>query len=228
MTRSPLPARTRPRGRPRAGSGEDGRELILTAATDEFNERGYDGASMRSVARRAGVDPALVHHYFDSKAALLSEVIGAPLRIDQEVARALQGPRDQIGERLARWILTAWDEPATAKRGALILRSAIGNKLATPIIRQFISREVLGRIAHELGTQDAEFRATMAATQIIGLLVARYIVQLDAVASASIEELVARIGPVLQFHLVDSPGDPILPMTIDNDTKQENNSSHGE
>jgi AcrR family transcriptional regulator len=215
MTRSPLPARSRPRGRPRAGAGEDGRELILAAAGEEFAEQGYDGASMRSVARRAGVDAALVHHYFDSKAALFSEVIGTPLRIDQQIEQALQGPRDQIGERLARWILTAWDEPTTAKRGSLILRSAIGNKLATPIIRQFISREVLGRIAHELGTPDAEFRANMAATQIIGLLIARYIVQLDVVAHASIDELVARVGPVLQFHLVDAPAGPIRPAAID-------------
>src|SRR3954471_16920841 len=91
-----VPTPKRPRGRPRGG-GIDTRERIVSAAVDEFGERGYDGATMRGIASRAGVDSALVHHYFGTKADLFGETIGAPFRPDLAIPDLLAGPRDEVG-----------------------------------------------------------------------------------------------------------------------------------
>ena len=212
MTRSALPARGRPRGRPRAGTAGDRREQILAAATDEFAELGYDAASMRSIARRSDVDPALVHHYFDSKADLFTAAIGAPIRPDQMIAQIMAGPREEIGRRIVRYLLTTLDEPDTGKSAVALLRAALGNKAMTPLLAQFLSREVFARIARELGTPDAELRANLLAPQVVGVLITRYVLKLEPIAQASPDELVARIAPVLQFHLVGYPNPgPIVP-----------------
>lgn len=193
----------RRRGRPRGGS--DARERIVAAAADEFAERGYDAATMRGIATRAGVDSALVHHYFgggsNTKADLFAETVGAPLRPDRELPRLLAGDPDTLGERIVRFILESFEQPEVGKRGVVLLRTAIGNKAATPLLTGFLSRELLARIATALDAPDAELRASLAASQIAGLLVARYVLKLPGVASASVDDLVARIGPTLQRYL---------------------------
>lgn len=193
--------RPRRRGRPPRGEGGDARARILTAAADEFGELGYDGATMRGIAARAGVDPALLHHYFGSKADLLGEVVDAPMRPDIDVPRLLDGPRDALGEGIVRYVLEAWESPSTRARGTALLRAALGNKLTTPLLAGFLSRELIGRIAARLDTDDAALRAALAASQIAGLLVARYILQLAPIAEASVDELVQRIGPTIQRYL---------------------------
>lgn len=197
-----VPTPKRRRGRPRAGES-DARERILAAAADEFGEFGYDGATMRGIAARAGVDSALLHHYFGTKADLFTETVGVPLRPDLEVPRLLAGPRDEVGENLVRFLLTAMDDESTRKRTIPLVRAGLGNKFATPLLAGFLKRELIGRIAHELDVPDAELRASLVASQMAGLLVARYIVGLPALASASIEELIARVGPTVQRYLFD-------------------------
>jgi AcrR family transcriptional regulator len=189
------------RGRRRKGDG-DARAAILKAAGTEFLANGYDGTSLRAVARRAGVDPALVHHYFDDKAALFMESLEAPVRPQDIVQRALSGPRDRIGETVVRAVLEALDTPATRDRMRQLVRTALGHDFAARMLRQFVVREVLGRIAGAIDAPDAQFRATLAASQIVGLMVVRAGLQAEPLASASIDDVVARIGPVVQWHLV--------------------------
>ena len=201
-TDDPAPAARRPRGRPRKSeSSVDTRSLIVSAASTEFTAKGYDSTSMRAIARRAGVDPALVHHYFGDKADLFAETVGAPLRPDRLVAQVLAGPRDKVGENLVRALVTAIDEPRVSKRAVALLRTALGQEFAAALLRQFIAREVLGRIAATLDGENAELRASCAASQMVGLLVARYGVRIEPLASASVDEVVRRIGPVMQWHL---------------------------
>lgn len=191
-----------PRRRGRPPGGESGaRDRILAAAVDEFGEQGYDGATIRSIATRAGVDSALVHHYFGTKADLFAEAVGAPMRPDVDVPAILAGPRDELGEHLVRYILEAWERPDVRKRGVVLLRSAIGNRFATPLLAGFLSRELLGRIAAELDAPDAELRASLVASQVAGILIARHVLKLPAVAAASVDELVARIAPNVQRYL---------------------------
>lgn len=192
----------RGRGRPRGGSG-DARGRILKAATAEFADVGYDRATIRAIAARAGVDAALVHHYFGTKADLFADVLGFPLRPDLEVPLILRGPRERAGEEILRFLLTSFERPDVRRRGILLLRTAIGGKLATPLVTGFLTRELLPRIADALEAPDAQLRATLVASQVVGLLVARYVVRLPAVTDASVDELVARVGPTLQRYLFE-------------------------
>lgn len=191
----------RRRGRPRGGS--DARARILAAATDEFSEHGYDGATMRAIATRAGVDSALVHHYFGTKADLFTEIVGAPIRPDLDIPAILEGDRAQLGEAIVRYLLVRFEQPEVRRRGVLLLRNAIGNRLATPLLAAFLSRELLGRITAQLGGEDGELRASLAASQVAGMLVARYILKLPGIATASVDDLVAWIGPTIQRYLTE-------------------------
>ena len=191
----------RRRGRPRGVS--DSRERIIAAAVDEFGEHGYDGTKIRAIAQRAGVDSALVHHYFGTKADLFAEAVGIPIRPDVDVPGILDGPRDEVGERLIRYVLEAFEQPDVRRRGVMLLRTAIGSKLATPLLAGFLSRELISRIANRLDVADADLRASLVASQIAGLLVARYLVKLSALAKAPIDELVERIGPTVQRYLFE-------------------------
>ncbi len=173
----------------------------MDAAIAEFADLGYDGATIRGIAARAGVDSALVHHYFGTKADLFGQVIGAPMRPDVDVPLMLAAPRDDLGERIVRYVLEAWERPEVQKRGVVLLRSAIGNKHATPLLAGFLARELVGRIAEEIETPDAALRASLVGSQVAGLLVARYVLKLPGLAAASVDDLVARVGPHVQDYL---------------------------
>lgn len=189
----------RRRGRPRGGT--DSRERIIAAAVDEFGEQGYEASTVRAIAARAGVDSALVHHYFGTKADLFAEAVGIPMRPDIDVPGILNGPRELVGERVVRYVLEAFEKPDVRRRGVVLIRTAIGSRLTTPLLAGFLSRELIGRIARTLDVDDAELRATLVASQIAGLLVARYVIKLPALAAASVDELVTRVGPTVQRYL---------------------------
>lgn len=197
-------AAPRPRGRRRTGEA-DAREQIVAAATKEFLDRGYDAASMRAIARRAGVDPALVHHYFAEKADLFAEAVRAPLRPDQIVREVLRGPRDRIGMNLVTVVLTTLESEKARDRVISLIRTGLGHDFAATMIRQFLVREVLRRIAEELGAEDGSLRATAAASQLVGMLIVRYGIRAEPLASAPIEEVARRIGPAIQWHLTGYP-----------------------
>lgn len=197
-----MPAPKRRRGRPRAGQS-DARERILAAAIDEFGDLGYDAATVRGIAARAGVDSALVHHYFGTKADLFGESIGAPMRPDVAVPEILAGPRDDVGERIVRYLVETWEDPDVRRRGVALMRTAIGNKLTTPLLAGFISRELLSRIVRALEVDDAELRAGLVASQVAGLMIGRYVLRLPGLVDASPDELVARVGPTVQRYLYE-------------------------
>ena len=160
---------------------------------------------MRGIARAAGVDPALVRHYFSDKPELFAEAVAVPMRADRLVATALEGPRDQVGVNLVRYIVQTLDDPATSQRVVSMMQTALGQEFAARMFRHFIIREVLKRIAADLLDDDAELRASFAATQLVGLVIARYGLRIEPLASASQDEVVARVGPVVQWHLMGSP-----------------------
>jgi AcrR family transcriptional regulator len=197
-----VPTPKRRRGRPKGGES-DAQERIIAAAVDEFGELGYDGATMRGIAARAGVDSALVHHYFGTKADLFAQTVGAPMRPDLDIPALLDGPQGGLGERIVRYVLDAWEHPETRKRGVTLLRAGIGNRLTTPLLAGFLQRELIGRIAAKIDTPDAAFRASLVASQIAGILIARYVLQLPALAGASVDDIVARVGPTVQHYMTD-------------------------
>ncbi|MEV8212369.1 TetR family transcriptional regulator [Leifsonia sp. NPDC077715] len=199
---SELAERRRP-GRPRKERGEAStRSAILKAAGDEFAERGYEAASLRAVARRAGVDSALVHHYFDGKPDLFAATLEAPLRPDRVLEVVLSGPRDRVGEALVRYLLERLDDEKAARRMVVILRTVLGGGPGTRMVREFLTREVLSKLAALNDAPDAELRAELAASQLVGLMMVRYGLRIEPIASTPAEELVRRVGPVVQSHLL--------------------------
>lgn len=195
-----------PRGR-RPG-GEDTRAAIIAAARSEFAQRGYDGTSLRGIAREAGVDPKLVHHYFDGKTELFAEVLAFPADPSELIERLVSVPRDELGEGLVRVFLSVWDNPVGRQRFAAMFAAAAANEEHARMVREFVGREIFVRLIERIGegedpaeASSVQLRAAVGASQLIGMGVLRYVVKFPALTEASEDEVVAMLGPTLQQHL---------------------------
>lgn len=180
----------------------DTREAILTAARKAFAERGFDGASIRAIATSAGVDPALVHHYFGTKDRLFVAAMNFPVDPHELLTDVVAGGREQVGERLVRTFLRVWDSPVGAA-GVALLRSAMTNDWTVRLLREFLVTQILRRVMTPLDLDPAEapLRTSLVASQIAGLAVMRYIVKLEPLASAPPETVVAAVAPTIQRYL---------------------------
>jgi AcrR family transcriptional regulator len=190
------------RGRPPRTESGDTRDRILVAAREEFSERGYEKTSVRGIAKAAGVDSALVHHYFGTKEQVFEaaiEVAFAPAT--NAPAAVTEGPLDGVGERLTRFIFGVWENPATRKPLLAVVRSAVNNEAAAAVFRRLVVSQVLGRVAAQLDLPDAELRAELAAAQLVGTAMLRYVIKVEPLASADVEQIIARVAPVVQGHL---------------------------
>ncbi|WP_224292103.1 TetR/AcrR family transcriptional regulator [Streptomyces olivaceus] len=195
-------ATTRRRGRPPRTESAGTRDRILTTAREEFSERGYEKTSVRGIAKAAGVDPALVHHYFGTKEQVFAAAVEVAFAPALEAPGAIaDGPLAEVGERLTRFILGVWENPATRTPLLAILRSAVNNETAAAVFRRLIADQVLHRVAAQLDLPDAELRVELAAAQLVGCAMLRYVVKLEPLASADAEQIVARLAPVVQGHL---------------------------
>lgn len=220
----------RPRGRRPAGS--DTRGDIVAAARAELAQRGYDGASVRSVARRAGVDPALVRHYFEDKAELFAAAM-VPTGVEpaQVVGQLLEGGLDGLGERLARAVLEVWEDEH-GERFRVLFGALGSSEPHVQAMAQFLGRQVFARVVAELPTPDADLRMALAASHVVGVLIARHVLQLPEIAGMGTDRLAALVGPALQGYLtgpledVRSPDRPRAPLA-GADT-EEDYSSHEE
>ncbi|MFI2436466.1 TetR family transcriptional regulator [Streptomyces sp. NPDC018693] len=194
--------RPRRRGRPRRTEPADTRDRILETARAEFSRHGYDKTSVRGIAKAAGVDSALVHHYFGTKEGVFEaavEVAFAPaLHAPDTIA---EGPLDGVGERFARFVFGVWENPTTRTPLLAILRSAVNNETAAAVFRHLVASQLLRRVAGQLDVPDAELRAELAAAQLVGCAMMRYVIKLEPLASADIEQIIARVAPVVQGHL---------------------------
>jgi AcrR family transcriptional regulator len=191
-------ARARPGRRPGA-SGT--REAILLAARARFAEVGYDRATIRAIAVQAGVDPALVMHFFGSKQQLFLAAIELTINPAEAIPAMLEDGLDGLGERLARFYLGMWESPDTRDGVAGILRSAFSHEDAAALLRRFLGSEVFGRLAAGLDGVDAPLRVELAGSHLIGLAIARYVVKVEPLASADPEAIVAAVGPTIQRYL---------------------------
>ncbi|WP_269446687.1 TetR family transcriptional regulator [Blastococcus saxobsidens] len=202
---SPRPAR-RPGRRP----GNPGtRDAVLAAAREAFAARGFDGATIRQIAGAAEVDPALVHHYFGSKDQLFLAAIEAPADPADFLPEVLAGGRDQLGENVVRMLLRVWDGPARSA-GLALVRSAVGNEWTAKLLREFLVTQVLRRVVGtlDLPAHERAARGALVAGQLVGVVITRYVLRLEPLASASPESLVAAVGPTVQHYLtgeVDLP-----------------------
>jgi AcrR family transcriptional regulator len=189
-------------GRPgRRPGGPDTRGEILGAARKAFADRGFTGTSIRAVAREAGVDAALVHHYFDSKDELFIEAMAIPVDPRQIAERILDGPREEIGRRIATVFLGVWESPEGQQRMTAIFRSVVTSDDVARIMREGIGQMIIGPVSRALDVPDAQLRVSLVASQLIGAAMARYLVGLEPIASVDLATLIDRLAPVLQLHL---------------------------
>jgi len=190
--------------RGRRSGGNDSRELILAAARRLFAEHGFDGTSLRQVAREAGVDPALVHHFFKGKDELFVHSVDLPADPVQVLAGVESLDPGQRAEEIVRAVLGLWESPAQHSLVAF-LRGTIGSKAKTAMLRELVSRTILQRIMAGLPGTPGEraLRGNLVATQVVGLMLVRYVVRLEPLASADPEDLVKLIAPNIRHYLAE-------------------------
>ncbi len=182
--------------------GESGtRDAILAAARLAFGRQGYGATSVRAVARAAGVDPSLVLHFFGSKDGLFEAALQLPADPAVMVAGLLAGDLDTLGERVVRTFLGVWD--GTPGQGPMLamLRSAVSHEDSAAMLRELLLRVILRPVAHGAGGDRPDLRASLLASQIVGLALTRYVLKLEPVASASADDLAPLYGPTLQRYL---------------------------
>ena len=191
-----------PRTGRRPGATGRTRERILQAARQDFSNAGYDGVTIRGIAAQAKVDPALVLHYFESKDGMFRAAVQFPVDPKEFIPKLLAPGLDGLGERLVKFFVETWDSPTGSPLLGLI-RSVVANEEAAAILREFVTREVLARIANALELDHPELRAGLVASQLVGLAMLRYVVKVEPLASASREDVVVWLGPTLQHYLTD-------------------------
>ena len=192
----------RPRGR-RPGK-DDTRGTIRRAALELFSQEGYDRVSVRAIARTADVDPALVHHYYPSKAALFTEtVLNFPVDVDAQVRAIVEGDPAGIGVRAARQFFGLWDTPDGRAHYLALLRAVFTNGDQRRSLNEFMAREVFAKVAAHVGHSDAILRGQLAVSAMLGVMVGRHVLHLPALSSTSMRALAAPVGHSLQHYLVE-------------------------
>ena len=193
-------------------AGDSGtREAILQAARAQFAEHGYDSATIRAIAAAAAVDPALVHHFYGSKESLFAAAMELPVIPSDVISAVMAGHvhTDGLGAHIVRSILAVWESAEVRGAFQAMLRSALTSDKAAATLREFIAAAILRPVASVAGGTDPErtsFRASLVASQMLGLALGRYVLRFGQVAEASPEELAAAIGPTIDRYLTGDIG----------------------
>lgn len=186
--------------RPKGGS--DRRAAIVATATRLFADEGYDGVSLRQIAREAGVDSALVHHYFEGKEDLFAACVELPAEPNDVLHGVHEILPEERGRFVARAVLRLWDGPQQRALAAF-LRGTISSTVRTRLLGSVVQRRILAHIVDGLPGDDDErrLRASLAATQVVGFIIVRYVVRLEPLASLSAQEAEDLLAPAVQRHL---------------------------
>jgi AcrR family transcriptional regulator len=185
----------------RRPGGPDTRGEIVRAARESFADKGFAATSIRAVARQAGVDAALVHHYFDSKDELFIEAMALPLDPRQVAAAILDGSREDLGRRIATVFLGVWESDEGQQRMKAMLRSVVTSDEVARIMREGMTRMILEPVSRFIDVPDAKLRVGLIASHLIGMALTRYVVELEPVASADLDTLVERLAPAIQQYV---------------------------
>jgi AcrR family transcriptional regulator len=186
--------------RGRRPGAPDTRAAILTAARTLFADGGFAGTSVRSIASAAGVDAALVHHYFGSKDDLFVAALQLPVDPRERLAEVVAGGPDGAGERMVRVFLAVWDDPDLRAPLIALVRSVL-DPSGQRLLSQGFLPAVLLPVGAGLGLDRPEVRMPLVASQVVGLILTRYVLELEPLASMPAEDLVAVYGPTIQSYL---------------------------
>ena len=194
---SDVPHKKHPGRRPGTGST---RQDILQAAAGLFSRQGFEKTSVRSIAAEAGVDPALVRHYFGDKEALFINAVTDQVNIPERMAAALEGEASALGERLVQTYLSAWeDEPESRTMMLALMKSAATSENAAAILAGIFTGKIKDSGLLER-REDMGLRLGLAASHMLGLGFARYVLKMPLLAGQSREDLVRLLAPVIQNY----------------------------
>ena len=179
------------------------RQAIIDAARAKFAERGYEGATIRAIAHEAGVDAALIHHFFETKEGVFAAAMQNAFHPGDLLPPVLEPGIDGLGERLVRMFLDLWDSSPSRDALLAIVRSAVSHPDAAALLRSFVSNELLGQVAKAIDRPDPELRTSLVSSQLIGFAFLRYVVGIEPLASLDKEQIVRLIAPTVQRYLAD-------------------------
>lgn len=187
------------------------REAIAAAAGRQFGELGYERTTIRGIAKEAKVDPALVLHFFGSKRELFNSATVLSLELEEALPEIVDGPRSMLGKRVADWVVSTLENPDSRQAITGILRASVSDPEAARAAREVVTARVLVPIAEHIDADQPQLRAALVNMEMVGLIVARYIVAVEPLASMGPSDLVDAIGPTLQRYLTkplgpDKPG----------------------
>jgi len=191
---SPKPGR-------RPGAGTTTRATILQAARRRFSEHGFAQSSVRAIAADAQVDPALVMHYFGTKADLFAATLDLPIVPSEQLTALDDVDAEHLGEAILRMLAGVWAQPDRLEAWLGMVRSGIADPAFAELMREFIVKTLTEKIGPILDAPDLELRIGLVASQVVGLSIARYIVGFPLLASMTTDEMVAAVAPTLQRYL---------------------------
>jgi AcrR family transcriptional regulator len=193
--------RSRRPGR-RPGANET-REAILAAARDAFAAHGYEKATIRGIARQAEVDPALVHHFYGSKEDVFKAAVGDVLAPIAEAMAGVGPGADptSTSERLARVLVTLWEREPTKDALLGAVRAAVTSETAAALLRGIVQEHAITAVAASSDQPDAELRASLIGSTMVGLAVARHVLEVEPIASLDEERLTALVAGTIGHYL---------------------------
>jgi AcrR family transcriptional regulator len=182
-------------------TGQQNKQRVVEVAREHF-KHGYDQATVRRIAADAGVDVAMVYYFFGNKEGLFNAaVLNVPEHPLHQLAGMLDESIDEIGPRLVRRFIERWDAGDTFEPLLTVWRSAADQPLAKKLLHDTLAGPVAERVAAEFGVDDAVLRVELVASHLMGLAFARYQLRIEPIASTSVDDLVAWIGPTVQRYL---------------------------
>lgn len=204
MSDSPSTPKSR-RGPGRPSGGRNGqspaRDQILEAARRLFAQGTYASTTTRAIAAEAGVNVALVNHYFGSKRYLFAAALRLPLHVREKVAALVRSDSADVGEQLVRMYLGMWKDPAFRGPVTVMVRSIFTDDEAAAALGEFLAAEMIGPVVAASGRDQSELRISLVISQLVGLAGGRHILGAPALVKADVEHLVACVGPVIQHYL---------------------------
>lgn len=194
-----MTARKPPSGRRIGDSGT--RDAILEAARELFSALGYDGTSIRAIATAAGVDPALIRHFFGDKETLFATAMAERTTIPERILGAFAGDAEQLGHRVADTYLRLWEDPDIRPVLQALVRSAATSERAANMLNEVLGARIRLR-GSELDFDDEQMqRVALAAAHMLGIAIARYIIKMPALAAQPHDDLLAEIAPTIHRYL---------------------------
>jgi AcrR family transcriptional regulator len=178
------------------------REAIAVAAREQFAALGYEGATFRRIAAAAGVDPALVVHFYGSKEDLFRGVMGLPPEVADGLLRIAEQPPDRLGRSLAELVVAALESPATRPIVLGRIRCASSHPGAAALVRETVTRD-LSKLTSAITSDRPEVRAVLCGSFIVGIALARYVVLVEPLASLPAQGLVDLLAPTFQRYLAE-------------------------